>query len=133
MHHVILSVAKNLRCFLVILSKAKNLRCIMSFWASAKDPGQTNKLFWILRRFAPLNDIFTANSKSKKFCYIYNIMSYPTFWHQKNQKNPTPQLWYLSIFLKKFTTIVNFTKTVKNWHLFSKIHYFTESVKKFAF
>jgi len=69
----------------------------------------------------------------QKFFYIYNIMSYPTFWHQKNLKNPAPQLWYLSIFLQKFTTIVNFTISVKNWHHFSKIHCFTESVKKFAF
>ena len=72
------------------------------------------------------------NYATKK-CYIYNIMSYPTFWHQKNQKNPTPQLRYPFIFSQKFTTIVNFTISVKNRHLFSKIHYFTESVKKFAF
>ena len=47
-----------------------------------------------------------------KKCYIYNIMSCSTFWHQKNLKNLNSQLWYLSIFIKKFTILVNFTKLV---------------------
>ena len=70
----------------------------------------------------------------KKFLFqknaIYNIMSYITFWHQKNLKNLNSQLRYLSIFIKKFTTIVNFTISVKNWHLFSKNSLFHRKCEK---
>ena len=47
----------------------------------------------------PLNDASTINSKSKK-CYIYNIMSYPTFRHHQKSKNQTSELLYLSIFIQ---------------------------------
>jgi len=65
-----------------------------------------------------------------KKCYIYNIMSCSTFWHQKNLKNLNSQLWYLSIFIKKFTIIVNFTISVKNRHLFSKNSLFHRKCEK---
>ncbi len=107
---------------LVILSTAKNLWQIPRLRQTPLSMGISSPL--LIKR---------GWGRFTKKCYIYNIMSYPTFWHQKNQKNPTPQLHYPLIFSQKFTTIVNFTISVKIWHLFSKIHYFTESVKKFAF
>ena len=49
----------------------------------------------------------------KKFFYIYNIMSYPTFRHQKIKRNPTSKLRYHSIFPQKI-------------HNISEFHYFSE-------
>ena len=108
----------------------------------------------------PCKSSLLGEDLGEVFCYIYNIMSYPTFRHQKNPKNPTSHLRYLSISTQKFTTIVKFTILVKiRQHLYhhisqnyssrkpslsgeglgeveskeDKIHCFTESVKKFAF
>jgi hypothetical protein len=135
--------------YYVILSAAKNLRCIMSFWAQRRILNTLHKIlhfisfrsewpylsFWAQRRILNtlhkiLHFISFRSEWQQKKCYIYNIMSYPTFWHQKNLRNPTPQLRYLSIFHQKFTTIVNFTKTVKNWHLFLKNSLFHRKCEK---
>jgi len=68
-----------------------------------------------------------------KKCYIYNIMSYSNFWHQKKLKNLNSQLQYFPIFIKKFTTIVNFTISVKIRHIFSKNSPFHRKCEKICF